>query len=187
MGGNHISRRSPARGNRLVPRLLPHRPNRTVHRMAKLRSPPTAPEPPRVLIIEDELLIALFIEEMTREIGYRVSGVAYTVVLAHQELAKRNFDAVLCDINIGGRYNLEIADRLIELDIPFAFVTGYDYLVEPRHEKLPILQKPFTALELCTLLRLAYRTGVSNRRNCSAGLNRCEQRDCFPPNLSKHN
>ena len=52
--------------------------NRTVHRMVKLRSPPTAPEPPRVLVIEDELLIALFIEEMIREIGYRVSGVAYT-------------------------------------------------------------------------------------------------------------
>jgi CheY-like chemotaxis protein len=120
--------------------------------MAKPRSPPTAPEPPRVLVIEDELLIALSIEEMIREIGYRVSGVAYTVVLARQELAKRNFDAVLCDINIGGQYNLEIADRLIELAIPFAFVTGYDYFVEPRYEKLPILQKPFTALELCTLL-----------------------------------
>lgn len=121
-------------------------------RMAKLRSPPTVPEPPRILIVEDELLIALFIEEMIREIGYRVSGVAYTVALARQELAKRNFDAVLCDINIGGQYHLEIVDRLVKLDIPFAFVTGYDYLVEPRHEKLPILQKPFTALELCNLL-----------------------------------
>jgi CheY-like chemotaxis protein len=120
--------------------------------MAKLRSPPTAPEPPRVLVIEDELLIALFIEEMIRDIGYRVSGIAFTVALARQELAKRNFDAVLCDINIGGQYHLELADRLIELDIPFAFVTGYDYLVDPRHEKLPILQKPFTALELRNLL-----------------------------------
>ena len=127
--------------------------------MAKLRSPPTAPEPPRILVIEDELLIALFIEELICEIGYRVSGVAYTVALARQELVKRNFDAVLCDINIGGQYHLEIADRLIELDIPFAFVTGYDYLVEPRHEKLPILQKPFTALELCSLLELLIGPG----------------------------
>lgn len=47
---------------------------------------------------------------------------------------------------------MEIADGLIELHIPFAFITGYDYLVEPRHEKLPILQKPFTTLELSNLL-----------------------------------
>ena len=121
--------------------------------MTKHRSPPTCVDPPRILVVEDELLIALFIEELIRELGYRISGVAHTVDLARNELLKRNFDAVLCDINIGGQYHLEIADRLIESDVPFAFVTGYDYLVEPRHEKLPILQKPFTALELCDLLK----------------------------------
>ena len=111
-----------------------------------------APDPPRIFIVEDELLIALFIEEIVRESGYRVSGIAHTITMAKHEFAKRNFDAVLCDINIGGKYHPEIADRLLERGIPFAFVTGYDYLVEPRHEKLPVLQKPFTALELRTLL-----------------------------------
>jgi CheY-like chemotaxis protein len=120
--------------------------------MANPRSPPTAPDSPRILVIEDELLIALLIEEIVRETGYRVSGVAHTAAMARQEFAKRNFDAVLFDINIGGRYHPEIADFLLDTGVSFAFVTGYDYLVEPRHETVPVLQKPFTPAQLRALL-----------------------------------
>jgi CheY-like chemotaxis protein len=101
-------------------------------------------QPARILIIEDELLIALMIEEMVREIGYRVSAVAHTMAMASREFGKRNYDAVLLDINIGGRYHAVTADHLLGWGVPFAFVTGYDYLVEPNHEKVPVLQKPFT-------------------------------------------
>jgi hypothetical protein len=41
---------------------------------------------------------------------------------------------------------------LLGWGVPFAFVTGYDYLVEPRHDKVPILQKPFTTAQLRALL-----------------------------------
>ena len=108
--------------------------------------------PPRILIIEDELLIALMIEEMVREIGYRVSGVAHTMAMASREFGKRNYDAVLLDINIGGRYHAVTVDHLLGWGVPFAFVTGYDYLVEPHHEKIPVLQKPFSTGQLRTLL-----------------------------------
>lgn len=107
---------------------------------------------PRIFIIEDELLIALVIEEMARNLGYRVSGTAHTFTLARQELAKRNFDAVLLDINLDGQPRPEIADLLMEQAIPFAFVTGYDYIIEPRHENVPILQKPFTPVQLGAVL-----------------------------------
>ena len=90
--------------------------------------------PARILIIEDELLIALMIEEMARKIGYRVLGVAHTMAMAGREFGKRNYDVVLLDINIGGRYHAATADHLLGWGVPFAFVTGYDYLVEPRHE-----------------------------------------------------
>ena len=89
---------------------------------------------------------------MVREIGYRISNVSHTIAMARKEISKRNFDAVLLDINIGGRNHPELADLMLETGAPFAFVTGYDYLVEPRHEHLPILQKPFTPLQLRTLL-----------------------------------
>jgi CheY-like chemotaxis protein len=121
--------------------------------MANPRSQPSATQrPPRILIIEDELLIALLIEEMVKEIGYRVSRVAYTMAMARQEFVKSNFDAVLLDINIGGRYQPEIADFLHDRGVPFAFVTGYDYFIVPRHQIVPVLQKPFTAVELRALL-----------------------------------
>ena len=107
---------------------------------------------PRLLIVEDELLIALIIEEMARDIGYRVSGIAHTVPLARKEFAKHNFDAVLLDIRFDGQFAFEFADVLREANVPFAFVTGYDYLVEPRHELIPVLQKPFTLAQLRALL-----------------------------------
>jgi len=120
--------------------------------MANPRSPPVTPDLPRILIIEDEPLIAQMIEEMVREAGYRVSGVAHTVAMARQEFAKRNFDAVLFDLHIGGRYRPEIADFLLDTGVPFAFVTGYDYLVEPRHQTVPVLEKPFMPVQLRALL-----------------------------------
>jgi|SRR5690242_18161644 DNA-binding response OmpR family regulator len=120
---------------------------------------------PRILIIEDELLVALMIEEMVRDIGYRVSGVAHTIAMATREFAKRNYDAVLLDINIGGRFHAEIADQLVSSGTPFAFVTGYDYLVDPRHEKIPVLQKPFMPAHLRALLETLVGPGKLARAN----------------------
>jgi hypothetical protein len=48
-------------------------------------------------------------------------------------------------------------------------VTGYDYLVEPRHEKVPVLQKPFTTAQLRTLLEELLRPLKSARRIAQAG------------------
>jgi DNA-binding response OmpR family regulator len=118
----------------------------------RLQASPVPRHGPRILIVEDELLIALMIEEMVRELGYRVSGVAHTIAMATGEFAKRNYDAVLLDINIGGRFHAETADRLVSNGVPVAFVTGYDYLVDPRHENIPILQKPFAPAHLRALL-----------------------------------
>jgi CheY-like chemotaxis protein len=113
---------------------------------------PATNQAPHILIIEDEPLIALMIEEMVEELGYGVSGLANTMAMASQEFAKHNYDAVLMDINMGGRYHAETADHLLGSGIPFAFVTGYDYLVEPRHVNVPVLQKPFEPADLRSLL-----------------------------------
>jgi CheY-like chemotaxis protein len=125
--------------------------------------------PPRILIIEDEALICLMIEDLVQELGYRVSGVANTMAMASREFAKRNYDAVLLDINIGGRYHAETADHLLGWGIPFAFVTGYDYLVDPRHEKIPVLQKPFEAAHLRVLLEELVGPAASASELAQAG------------------
>ena len=72
--------------------------------------PPSRTRPPRILIVEDDLVIALMIEEFVREFGYAVSSVAGTVAMARLQIAQRNFDAVLLDINMEGAYQPETAD-----------------------------------------------------------------------------
>jgi CheY-like chemotaxis protein len=122
-------------------------------RVPMANSLPAAPgQAPRILIVEDQLEIALQISETVRDLGYSVSGIARTSAQAHQEFAKLNFDAVLLDINLDDQNETEAADFLLKTDIPFAFVTGYDYVIEPRHEKIPLLEKPFTTVQLNVLL-----------------------------------
>jgi CheY-like chemotaxis protein len=106
----------------------------------------------RVFVVEDDLLVALLIQEMIRNCGRRVSGIAPNAEAARHEFAKRNFDAVLLDLTLQDQPHPELADILLAKSIPFAFVTGYDYLIEPRHEEVPLLQKPFTNGQLGALL-----------------------------------
>jgi DNA-binding response OmpR family regulator len=106
----------------------------------------------RVLIVEDELFIALLIEETVRLMGCRISSIADTISKANLELSKRNYDVVLLDLNIGGEYSTELADRIIKAKRPLVFITGYDYLVEPRHSHIPVLQKPFRPAQLNAIL-----------------------------------
>jgi DNA-binding response OmpR family regulator len=73
-----------------------------------MTNPPPQPAsriPPRFLIIEDDRAIARMIEEIVRELGYTVSGVAGTIAMARLQIAKRDFDAVLLDIDLQGEYH----------------------------------------------------------------------------------
>ena len=96
---------------------------------------PAHGRPPRILIVEDELLIAVLIGEMVREIGYRVSGTAPTIAMARLEFAKRNFDAVLLDLNLDGQQALsECPVRHIA-----GAVAGTDQQNRPQHFKSLLL------------------------------------------------
>jgi hypothetical protein len=66
---------------------------------------------------------------------------------------------VLFDIDIGGRYHPEIADFLLDGGVPVAFVTGNDYLVEPRHETVPVPTEAIHAAQLRTLLEKVVGSG----------------------------
>jgi DNA-binding response OmpR family regulator len=135
--------------------------------MTDSRAPPAKPPgPPRVLIIEDEMLIASLVEATLHDLGYTVSGIATTIAAARQELAKGNFDAVLLDIGLDGHSSAEVADVLLDMAIPIAFVTGYDGPVQASHADVPVLGKPFTSEQLGALLERL--TGPSHRQNKTA-------------------
>lgn len=108
----------------------------------------------RILIVEDEALIAFMIEDMLRDLGCQVAGVTPSAkeALAAAKLCPSP-DAVLLDLSLGGRHSYEVADALAARGIPFLFVTGYsgDTVAAP-HARRPILRKPFLDVELATAL-----------------------------------
>jgi hypothetical protein len=74
---------------------------------------------------------------------------------------------VLFDIDIGGRYHPEIADFLLDGGVPVAFVTGNDYLVEPRHETVPVPTEAIHARAASHPLGKGSWVGITDRRNRS--------------------
>ena len=99
----------------------------------------------RVLVLEDEMLVALLVEDMIAELGGMVIGPASSVAEALALVDAGQVQAALLDVNLShGGSGYAVADALAARAIPFAFVTGYGRtsLREPYQDR-PILQKPF--------------------------------------------
>ena len=84
-----------------------------------------APVGRRVLVVEDEPLIALALEETLAEHGFRVVASAQTVAVALRHVASVQFDVALLDLAIGAESVEPVADRLAAMGLPFVFATGY--------------------------------------------------------------
>jgi CheY-like chemotaxis protein len=107
----------------------------------------------RVLVVEDEALVAMFLEDMLKELGCEVIGLAPRVDAARKVMNKKKLDCAILDVNINGEMIYPLAEVLAERDIPFLFVTGYnERAVAPEFRHRPVLQKPFRISELRALL-----------------------------------
>jgi CheY-like chemotaxis protein len=106
---------------------------------------------PRVLIVEDEVVVALFLEDVLDEFGYRVAGV---VTQLDDAMARDvDYDIAVLDVHINGRSVFDFADVLVARGIPFVFATGYgERGIPERHRSSPVLQKPFQPDELKRIL-----------------------------------
>ena len=115
---------------------------------------------PRVLIVEDEIIVALFMEDIMAEFGYEVAG-----VVSHLDEAMTrdaDYDIAVLDVHLNGRPVFDFADTLAAQGVPFVFATGYgERGIPERHRGRPVLQKPFQpddlkrALEQCQAARAA--------------------------------
>ena len=103
----------------------------------------------RVLVVEDENLVALLLEDMLAELGHTVIGPVARVKKALDMIQREEIDIAILDVNINGENTYSIADVLAARNVPFVFSTGYDKktLHEP-HQDRPILQKPFQLQDL---------------------------------------
>ena len=115
--------------------------------------------PADVLIVEDDPIIEIDFED--RLIGFGVTSVRTvgSVTQALDAIAKRAPDFALLDVELIREKSFAIAERLVELKIPFVFVTGYgaDARIPPEFASLPRLQKPCSsdALEAALQVRAA--------------------------------
>lgn len=100
---------------------------------------------PRVLIVEDQPLLALALSDLLDRLGYLPLGPARTLDEAYQSLDSPHIDAVLLDRDLGGECSQPFADMLQRMKIPFAWATGSQ--LEPG-DRSPCLKKPFSVTEL---------------------------------------
>ena len=107
----------------------------------------------RVLVVEDEMLVAWLLQDMLADLGCAVVGPAARVPQALAMLAVEAVDAAVLDVNLNGETSYAVADALMARGVPFVFSTGYakDRLAEPYRLR-PVLQKPFHEGELSAVL-----------------------------------
>jgi CheY-like chemotaxis protein len=107
----------------------------------------------RVLVVEDEYLVALLVEDMLGQLGYEVKAIASNLAAATEAAQSGEFDVAILDVNLNGALSSPVADILAERSIPFIFATGYGR--QGPHERFtgtPALQKPFEEADLARAL-----------------------------------
>src|SRR5580704_5752633 len=101
------------------------------------------PPSKRLLVVEDECLIALMMADHLIELGYTVVGPAFTISEALHLARVGSIDAALLDLNLHGVFAGEVADILSRRQIPFLFISGYDQPPTSCYQTIDVLHKPF--------------------------------------------
>lgn len=108
----------------------------------------------RILIVEDEMVVAMLLEDMLEDLGYQVAATAARESEALAAIAAIEIDAAILDVNLNGKRSYPIADALIERGIPLVFATGYGAgSLEHDYRDHPLLSKPFRISDLGNMLR----------------------------------
>ena len=105
---------------------------------------------PRILVVEDEGLVAMVVEETLLDAGYDVAGPVDTTAKALALISNGRIDGAVLDVNLGNERVDPVAHRLAAKAIPFVFATGYaavETLPEGFRDRITIL-KPYTAAQL---------------------------------------
>jgi FOG: CheY-like receiver len=104
----------------------------------------------RVLVVEDEALLAVDLEMLLEEAGCEVLGPARSARRAFSLLEEAGpVDFALLDLTLGEERNDRLPDTLAAQGTPFAFLTGHvRACLPPRHRDAPLIQKPFREARL---------------------------------------
>ena len=98
-----------------------------------------------VLLVEDNMLIALEAEEMLTDLGARLVVPASTLRAAEEAVLAHEFGFAMLDISVGGATSFDLARRLGAAGVPYLFASGYgdQVALDSDHSASVIIQKPY--------------------------------------------
>jgi hypothetical protein len=139
----------------------------------------------RALVVEDEIMVAMYVEDLLTDLGYEVAAIATGFEQALPLARDGSFDFAVLDINLAGRLSFPIADVLRERGIPFVFASGVWVQggrrgLPPRHPHSEAVCQPRLGPGACEAYALAprgrwlacFRTAPNVHRSALLGLTR---------------
>jgi DNA-binding response OmpR family regulator len=115
----------------------------------------------RILVVEDDMLIAVFIEAALQDLGCTVVGPASRLDRALQLATEEMFDAAILDVTIRGGQVFTVAEHLRSRGIPFVLASGYgDWALPASLQGHSRLTKPFTIQELETEIQALFEVAA---------------------------
>lgn len=107
----------------------------------------------RVLIVEDDSIIAMTAEDMLDEVGCTTAAVASTLAEAMARAIDTEFDVALLDLNLKDEMSLPVAALLRQNGKPFIFATGYDGVpANSGFADAPFISKPYRMDQLAAMI-----------------------------------
>ena len=109
--------------------------------------------PRRILIVEDEPILAISLQDILEGLGYEVVGPALRVAPALALAAEAAIDGAILDVNMGDGDSYGVAAALGGRGIPYVFATGYGRLgLDPAYGQAAVLQKPYREAQVAAAL-----------------------------------
>jgi CheY-like chemotaxis protein len=117
----------------------------------------------RILLVEDEAVIAFAVEDMLLDLGCEVVGPAFRLDAAIELAAAERIDAAILDVNLNDQRSYVVADELNRRGVPFLFATGYaEGGVQWQGREVDVLAKPYRQEQIAAaLVRLLEEAGGS--------------------------
>jgi CheY-like chemotaxis protein len=111
----------------------------------------------RVLVVEDEPVVAMCLEDILGTLGCITVGPASRLAEGLALAQRGGLDAAILDINLGGERSTAIAEVLRSGGVPFAFASGYGAPPEGFGESTPLIEKPYREADILAALSLLLR------------------------------
>jgi CheY-like chemotaxis protein len=133
-------------------------PNSADRQFAMSETPSESGKACRILVVEDDALLAMALEDSLAALGHEVVGPARQIAEALRLAETERLDGAVLDLNIGGASIEPVAKILDARRVPFAFSTGYTHNKVPlQWRSRPLLQKPYHPAELEHLVEASFR------------------------------